>query len=327
MEGGPMSDIIEKCLVCHALLDEEDLFCANCGKSTPTDRPETERQGTVLLTHHYECRSCGASMSYDAQSQNLRCPYCGSQRLESRENTPVWAPKKVIDFRLDRDQAQQALRNWLGQGFWRPGDLARRAIVAQMTPVYVPYWVFSGLTHTYWNADIPAHAGARGDWQPAGGERRGRYDGLLIGASATLTPAETEAICPFDVSHGRPWTEEELSDVIVEPCTVPRKYARPLARQGLEAGERQAIQQESLQSRHRNLHVNVRIEHLASEPVLLPVWVMVYRYGHRLYRFLINGQTGKATGEAPLSMWKISVAVSIGILVIVALLLMLALGM
>ncbi len=44
-----------------------------------------------------------------------------------------------------RDHARQAvvaMREWLGQGFWRPGDLAARAAVVKMTPVYVPYWVF-----------------------------------------------------------------------------------------------------------------------------------------------------------------------------------------
>ncbi|MFO0913514.1 MAG: hypothetical protein U0795_11195 [Pirellulales bacterium] len=310
-----MSDIVEKCRVCRALLDEEDLFCANCGKSTPDDRSQ-KQYGTVVLTHHFECRSCGASMSYDAQTQNLRCPYCGSQRLDPKQDAQVWAPEKVIPFRLNRDQALQSLRNWLSQGMWRPGDLARRAAVSQMTPVYVPYWLFSATTHTFWNADVPAPPGARGQWQPASGEHRGDYAGLLVGASATLTAAETEQICPFDVSEGRPWTTEELEQVIVESGSVPRKFARPLARRGFEANEREAIVLESLGGSHRNLKANVRIENLVSEPILLPVWVMVYRYGKRSFRFLINGQTGKATGEAPLSPWKVTGAVLLVILIV-----------
>jgi len=49
----------------------------------------------------------------------------------------------------------------------------------------------------------------------------------------------------------------------------------------------------------------VRIESMSSEPVLLPVWIMAYRYGDRLYRFLLNGQSGRATGGAPVSWTKI----------------------
>ena len=51
------------------------------------------------------------------------------------------------------------------------------------------------------------------------------------------------------------------------------------------------------------MHVNVRLDGLTSEPVLVPVWIMAYRYQDRVYRFLLNGQTGKATGTAP-SDWK-----------------------
>ena len=54
-------------------------------------------------------------------------------------------------LRVAQDDNSKALR--LGRGFWRPGDLARQASIESMKPVYVPYWVFGGATHTYWTAD------------------------------------------------------------------------------------------------------------------------------------------------------------------------------
>jgi hypothetical protein len=57
---------------------------------------------------------------------------------------------------------------------------------------------------------------------------------------------------------------------------------------------------------------------MSSEPVLLPVWIMAYRFRDQLYRFLVNGQTGRSTGQAPLSWTKILVAA--GIVLLVALL-------
>jgi hypothetical protein len=60
----------------------------------------------------------------------------------------------------------------------------------------------------------------------------------------------------------------------------------------------------------------VRIESLSSEPVLLPVWIMAYRYQDRLFRFLVNGQTGKPTGQAPTSMFKIALVVAAAIAVV-----------
>jgi hypothetical protein len=100
---------------------------------------------------------------------------------------------------------------------------------------------------------------------------------------------------------------------------VQRKYARPLAQQGLEALEMQACRK-YVPGNCRNLHVNVLLQGLTGEPVLLPVWIMAYRYQERVFRFLANGQTGRCTGTAPTSYHKIAAVVGIVIgIVIVAL--------
>jgi hypothetical protein len=153
------------------------------------------------------------------------------------------------------------------------------------------------------------------------GQHRGRYEGLLIGASGVLTAAETSAICPFNLAQSVPLDEVDLENVTVEQFRVQRKYARPLARQALEQLEREACSR-YVPGRHRNVKVNLRIEGQTSEPVLLPVWIMAYRYKDKVYRFLLNGQSGRATGEAPFS-WK-KLVVLLGILGAIALMVLLA---
>ena len=58
----------------------------------------------------------------------------------------------------------------------------------------------------------------------------------------------------------------------------------------------------------RNLHVINRFSDERFKHVLLPVWISVYRYRDKPYRFLVNGQTGEVTGLAPWSVWKITLA-------------------
>ena len=78
-----MSDLLQKCEVCGGLLDEEDLFCSTCGKSVPEQHQSSAPRNT-FATHQFECPGCGASMSYDATAKNLRCPFCGSERIEAQ---------------------------------------------------------------------------------------------------------------------------------------------------------------------------------------------------------------------------------------------------
>ncbi len=325
-----MSDEVLTCEVCRSLLDEEDLFCANCGTEAPHRAEEAgpAEDTRRLATHNFQCRGCGASMSYDAGAGSLRCPFCGSVELDRAADAQILSPRWVVPFRVGREAAMAAMRQWLGQGFFRPGDLARQAAVVEMTPVYVPYWVFDAQTHTYWTADTSrTPAGARAAWYPLAGEHRDRHANLLIGASGVLAPAETAAICPFDLDDGVPPEQVDLERVTVEQFSVPRKYARPLARRGIEQREAAVVAARYVPGRSRNVRVNVRIEHMSSRPVLLPVWIMAYRYQEQVYRFLLNGQTGKPTGAAPTSWPKVvGVVVGVGVAVIVgaAVLMMLA---
>ncbi len=299
-----MSDLLEKCSVCSALVDEEDLFCSNCGTEAPHER-QRDATSQSMAAHSFECQGCGASMSYDASAQNLRCPFCSSERLDKRKVKKALAPQAVIPLQVHQGQAERIMRQWLGSSFWRPSDLAQSAAVTRMTPVYVPYWVFEATTYTYWTADTSqTPAGARGDWYPLAGEHRGRYAGLLVGASGALTPQETSAICPFQLAAAVSPQEIDLDNAIVEQFRVHRKYARPLARQGLETLETNACMK-YVPGRCRNMKVNTRLQGLSSRPILLPVWIMAYQYKGKLYRFLLNGQTGKCTGEAPTSLLKI----------------------
>jgi DNA-directed RNA polymerase subunit RPC12/RpoP len=322
-----MSDLLAKCEVCGSLVDEEDLFCANCGTEAPKseDQDEARDDTTRLTTCNFQCQGCGASMSYDAKAQGLRCPFCGSGDMQKKQDEKALAPRRVVPFRLDRNEAEAAMREWLGRGFWRPGKLASEAAIVEMTPVYVPYWVFRAKTHTYWTADTSnTPSGARGDWFPLSGEYREEYSGLLIGASGALTAGETASIHPFDLGQGKPPEEVDLENVTVERFSLQRKYARPIARQGIDHRIQLDVDQHHVPGRSRNIHANVRVESMSSEPMLLPVWIMAYRFQDKLYRFLINGQTGKAAGQAPTSFGKIALVA--GAVCLGALLLLLLIG-
>ena len=54
---------------------------------------------------------------------------------------------------------------------------------------------------------------------------------------------------------------------------------------------------------------NVRFKH-----ILLPVWMAAYPYKNKVYRFLINGETGRTAGKSPVSPLKVLLAAGIGLL-------------
>lgn len=67
---------------------------------------------------------------------------------------------------------------------------------------------------------------------------------------------------------------------------------------------------------YRGVEVDTHFSQVSSDLCLLPVYVLSYHYQGKLYRFLVNGQTGKSVGDKPLSWTRILVAVGIAVAVI-----------
>ncbi len=67
------------------------------------------------------------------------------------------------------------------------------------------------------------------------------------------------------------------------------------------------------------LRVHDRISDVRWKHVLLPLWMSSYRFKDKVYRFMINGQTGQVQGERPMSFWKIFFFVS-GLIIVLLIL-------
>ena len=75
--------------------------------------------------------------------------------------------------------------------------------------------------------------------------------------------------------------------------------------------------------RHPPQHrANTQFSDVNSDLCLLPVYVLSYNYRGKLYRFLLNGQTGKTAGDKPLSWQRITIAIVGGLLLVLLIVLL-----
>jgi hypothetical protein len=318
-----MNVTVERCESCGALVDVEDLFCANCGTEIP-DNAASRPERVATEAKNFECNGCGATMNYDASAQSLKCPFCGSVDLAPDESKGVLAPDLVVPFAIDRTEAQGRLRAWLGSSFWHPKDLRDAAQMTELRAVYVPFWIFATQVRTHWTADTSrVPFGARAAWYPVYGYGEREYQDLWIPASSGVPVSELNAVMPFDTSTSVTPEKIDLVDVTVEQFAVSRRYARPNAQSVVEHLEIQAAARE-VPGQSRNVHVNVLMDGATSKPALVPIYVMAYRYRDALYRYVVNGQTGKATGSAPTSLARVGMVVLFFVIVILIILLLVA---
>ncbi|MEO1592871.1 MAG: hypothetical protein AAFU71_16490 [Cyanobacteria bacterium J06632_22] len=58
--------------------------------------------------------------------------------------------------------------------------------------------------------------------------------------------------------------------------------------------------------------------------ILLPVWLLSYRYQGKVFQVMVNAQTGKVMGERPVSIWKVAAGVMVAVALVAVLILMAA---
>ena len=301
-----------------------------------------ETLGYGLSSRTAKCGECGALVHFGAKRIANRCAFCGSpQVLELKTSRQVIKPESLIPFRIDEAGATQALAGWLHSLRFRPSDLLREARVGRLTGVYVPYWSFAAKAHSDWTAEAGYHyyetetyteTNAQGEtetktrevqrtrWEPASGSREDKEEDLLVCASAGAREQLLPLAESFETKLLVPYAPEYLVGWVAEEYSVELATAWLQAKDSIESSQHVRCSRDVPGHEQRRLSVTTVIKAPQFRHVLLPIWVSAYRYRGKIYRFLINGQTGRLSAEAPpYSVLKLSLLAAAVFIVIMAL--------
>jgi len=351
-------DVMPRCRSCTAEIAANAKPCPYCGEAEPfaassaappeaapqAAAPEVKTEGPLQPkaavqsgfgreTKTFACTGCGATISYDTTLKTLACAYCGSTyAIENEQQAADERPSRVIPFDFNRDKAESLFREWLGKGWFRPGDLTSKSALSEIRGVYLPFWAFDADADSAWSADAGYHyqeqeayteKDAQGKsvtkyrtvtktrWQPASGDHRAHYEDWLVPATRGLDPDFVGRIYPFQTEKAQSYNSDYLAGFAAENPSIKAAEAQPTAARELNKEEEKACSQQVPGDTQRNLRVATRLNNWSYDQIMLPIWISAYRYKDKLYRFLVNGQTGEVQGSAPTSWLKVAVAILI----------------
>ncbi|RYE88692.1 MAG: hypothetical protein EOO75_13015 [Myxococcales bacterium] len=286
-----------------------------------------------------ECSACGATVTLAAEERATRCTYCACPTVVSKALDPqMLQPESLLPFGVSQARATGGFEAWL-RGLWfRPGDLGRMARVEGVHGVYLPYWTFDTSVDTRWSAERGDHyyttesyteQDESGDtvertrqvqhtrWSPARGERHDRFNDALVCASLGVNEALARQLCTFDTSQLVPYSPGYLQGWRAEIYAIDLPAAWTRACGDLEALVRTRCEGDIGGDTSRNLEASLDFQDETFKHVLLPLFVLAYRYNGRPYQVLVNGQTAEVVGRAPLSVWKVmAVVIPLNLLVL-----------
>ena len=313
-----------KCEYCLSTFTEEELeqisskhTHSNDGKPIIEDASDymdsTEYDATSLL---YTCPSCGAEIITDENQSAMLCCYCHNPVVFSKQLEGEFRPSKVIPFKLSRDRAEVALKDWCKKKKFIPSDFSSPSQLEKMTGLYIPYWLVDCDT----SGNLSARATKSTSWI-SGDYRYTKTDEFAVyreanmafgqiahDASSKADDQVMDSIGPFNMHDLKDYSHTYLSGFLAEKYDVDKDTVYPIIQKRVEDAVKVTLR-ESVKG-YDMVNVNgahIRIHKSRFHYTLMPVWMLTYIYKGETYLFAMNGQTGKLYGRLPLDKSKVLV--------------------
>ncbi|MGB0716643.1 MAG: hypothetical protein ACPGXK_12230 [Phycisphaerae bacterium] len=269
------------------------------------------------------CSACGGTLRFTGTLTSSHCVYCGTplQREsvhEAEHRIPVDA---VLPFQISRDTAQENLAAWVKSLWFAPTDFQKRGISGEFAGVYLPYWTFDSLTYCKYEGQRGEHyyvtVGSgknkrrvrKTRWYPASGEFQRFFDDILVVAGQGLPDDRLRALEPWPLKSSIPFNREALAGFLARTYDVQLDEgcvrATNIMDDRLMAETRSRIGGDVQRVHYfHTSHDAITYKHL-----LLPVWMLTYRYNDKPYQVVINAGTGEVQGDRPYSWIKIGLTI------------------
>ena len=285
-----------------------------------------------------ECGKCGASVVFTPPEVARSCSFCGAAIvMQPKSADPMVCPEAVLPFKILKDQASKAVRDWIASRWFAPDALKQFAVPGAISGVYIPFWTYDTYTTThyvgqrgiyYYETETYTETDSEGkqvtrsrqvrktNWYPAFGVVEKWFDDILIPATKSLNSARLRELEPWDLPELKPYDPAFLAGFQAQryQLSLPDgfKQAQEVAAPQIASAIRLNIGgDEQIINSSQTQYSAITFKH-----ILMPVYVGAYNFKQKVYQVIVNGRTGEVQGERPYSAIKIAAAIILACFVI-----------
>lgn len=338
-----------KCPSCGAnmVFDPETqmLKCPHCETVTDFEKSSKVQELDILSAFNsaetwkdessvYRCENCGAVVVLKTGETATGCPYCGTSHVVKTTELAGLKPNAVFPFTVAKDLALEKAKAWAKSKLYAPKNFKKNLFAENFRGVYQPCFTFDSSTVTYYSAKLGirrtrtvGHGKNRRtetyiDWRYVSGVYNDAFDDILINADSSYSQQNLNKLMPFNRNVIKVYDSEYMtgfmakrSDRKIESCWNDAK---------LEMDE--MIKRRVLALYRHDVvgYFNANTTHssVTYKYVLLPIYLLNYKYKKKNYLVQVNGNTAKVVGKSPISALKIllTVGISLGAVALIGLL-------
>lgn len=258
----------------------------------------------------YQCPSCGGEILTDDNTAATFCPYCDNPTIVPRQVSGELKPDGVIPFKTTKEDAKAAfLRSCKGRPLL-PKFFTSQNRVEKITGMYIPFWLYdcdvryegtfkATRIHTW--SDAKYHYTKTDHYLLERGADAA-FTRIPMDGSQKMDDEYMESIEPYDYSAIVPFDMGYLTGYLAESYDIPAKEGEGRIQQRVEESMKDLIAA-STAGYNTVLPTgkHIKVTHGKAHYILMPVWMLNTNYNGKLYTFAMNGQTGKVSGNFPVS--------------------------
>ena len=143
-------------------------------------------------------------------------------------------------------------------------------------------------------------------WYRISGTINVNFDDLLVNAGKQITQVEIERIAPFSTNDSFEYDKQYLAGFSAEHYQLPLKEGFEKAKVITRPIIERRILSRYIYDVKGQIYITSNFYKTTYKYVLVPTWIGNYTYNNKHYRFIVNGETGKLTGKAPVSALKVT---------------------
>jgi len=268
------------------------------------DTKHTESK-TITRTPSHTCETCGGELVFTGASLSERCPYCdGPVVLNAQEAS--YQTLGLIPFRISGPEAAALTRTWAQRRWAAPSDLAKTAEKESVIGLYVPFFTFDSDELVNYSLTYRYRSGKKTRRRTIKGSMRTAFDDLLIPASPHITPLIRDGILhEFRPSDLLPYDPAFLAGFAAERHHLSVSEGLNMNEADKDLLLRNRIKKHAGKTNVVNISYKTHTSGIRYRRILLPVWILHYRYKEKPYKIVACGIHGRTFGERPFSIPKL----------------------
>ena len=323
--------------------NKQIMRCEHCGREDAIDKNKDVLENDILEGFEkveriskgeqavYKCRNCGAVVVVNSDESASICPFCSTTHIFKEGSFSGIRPQVVLPFKFGGEEASVYAKKWAKRRIFAPRKFKKDLSAENMHGVYEPCFTFDSKTQSTYSGRVgytrTRTVGSGKDrrtetyieYRFVSGNYNKFYDDVLVANNANFDQSKINALAPFDFSGQCVYEHKYLSGFSAEAYQKGVKDGWEDAKRIIDG----RIYNEIRTSLHCDVvdYLNVSTMHtsVTYKYILLPVYLMNYRFKGKMFSVMINGSNGRVKGKTPISPIRVIIAVLLGLAALIGL--------